>query len=290
LIRKIGIVLQINVLLAAIGWKGDMANKIDWIAARVKWENDPRLTHEALALEIGVSKQAVSGQIKRKGWAKKSIVKTAKSVVKDNSDNSFKTTKKDNKAKSTSMSIPVKKERTEKIHEGEFLHGNSLYKYEYDEQAYKLCLLGATDVELADFFNVDERTVNNWKHDHPCFFQSLQRGKVMADANISERLYQRALGYTHSEEKIFCNMGEVIRANTTKHYPPDTGAIKLWLFNRRSKDWKANVEPPPEDNKSVFPATEVLDALYAKALAQAAERDKFLIGRRERLGIVIDPE
>jgi hypothetical protein len=26
------------------------------------------------------------------------------------------------------------------------------YKEEYNEQAYKLCLLGATDKELADFF------------------------------------------------------------------------------------------------------------------------------------------
>ena len=31
------------------------------------------------------------------------------------------------------------------------------YKEEYNEQVYKLCLLGAKDKELADFFNVEEK-------------------------------------------------------------------------------------------------------------------------------------
>ena len=39
------------------------------------------------------------------------------------------------------------------------------YEEEYNEQAYKLCLLGATDKEIGDFFNVDERTINNWNRD-----------------------------------------------------------------------------------------------------------------------------
>ncbi len=47
-----------------------MTSKIDWIAARTKWESDPKLTHEALARELGVTKQAVTGQVKRKGWSR----------------------------------------------------------------------------------------------------------------------------------------------------------------------------------------------------------------------------
>jgi hypothetical protein len=43
-----------------------------------------------------------------------------------------------------------------------------------------------------------------------------------------------------------------------------------------------------ETNLNVFPPKEVLDAIYQEAMAQAAERDKILIGRRERLGIVIE--
>lgn len=36
----------------------------------------------------------------------------------------------------------------------------SAYQKEYANQALKLCLLGATDKELADFFSVSEQTLN----------------------------------------------------------------------------------------------------------------------------------
>jgi hypothetical protein len=45
---------------------------------------------------------------------------------------------------------------------------------------------------------------------------------------------------------------------------------------------------PQEINLNVFPVKEVLDDIYAKALEQAAEREKMLIGRKERLGILIE--
>lgn len=45
---------------------------------------------------------------------------------------------------------------------------------------------------------------------------------------------------------------------------------------------------PQEINLNVFPAKEVLDGIYEKALEEAAKRDQMLIGRRERLGILIE--
>ena len=46
-------------------------------------------------------------------------------------------------------------------------------KRAYAEQARKLCLLG-TDAELADFFEVSESTINNWKFDYPEFSESIK--------------------------------------------------------------------------------------------------------------------
>lgn len=65
-------------------------------------------------------------------------------------------------------------------------------------------------------------------------------------------------------------------------------AQRYWLNNRRPKDWKDKVEIKEEININAFPPTEVLDAIYEQSLAKAAERDKMLIGRRERLGILIE--
>lgn len=49
------------------------------------------------------------------------------------------------------------------------------YQEAYAEQARKLCLLGYTDAELADFFEVSESTINKWKLDYPEFSESLKR-------------------------------------------------------------------------------------------------------------------
>lgn len=112
------------------------------------------------------------------------------------------------------------------------------YKKEYNEQTFKICLLGATDSDLAGFFNVSESTINKWKLDYPEFSESIRRGKEEADANVANRLYKRALGYSHAEEKIFNDQGSILRADTVKHYPPDTTAAIFWLKNRQPKKWR----------------------------------------------------
>jgi len=51
------------------------------------------------------------------------------------------------------------------------------FQPEFAVQAEKLCRLGATDAELAHFFEVDEATINRWKHVQPDFRASLKRAK-----------------------------------------------------------------------------------------------------------------
>ena len=118
----------------------------------------------------------------------------------------------------------------------------SKYKEEYTEQAYKLCLLGATDKDLADFFGTSEQTINSWKKNQPEFLESIKKGKKIADANVAESLYKRACGYSHPEDKIFNDNGEPLIVPTVKHYPPDTGAAFIWLKNRAGWRDKQDVE------------------------------------------------
>ena len=112
------------------------------------------------------------------------------------------------------------------------------YRKEYAEQARKLCLLGYIDDELGDFFGVSKQTINAWKKDHPEFLDSIMRGKDVADADVAEKLYKRALGYTHKSVKIFNNEGVPMKVEYTEHYPPDTQAASLWLRNRQPNKWR----------------------------------------------------
>jgi hypothetical protein len=112
------------------------------------------------------------------------------------------------------------------------------YKSEYADQVFKLCLLGAIDTELADFFGVSEKTINTWKKKHPEFLQSIKDGKTRADTRVAESLFHRALGYSHPEDRIFNNSGEPMVVETTKRYPPDTTAAIFWLKNRQKDQWR----------------------------------------------------
>jgi len=116
------------------------------------------------------------------------------------------------------------------------------FKEVYCEQARKLCLLGATDKELAGFFETSEQTLNAWKKAHPKFLESITLGKDLADAEVAEKLYRRALGYSHPEDKIFNDSGNPMIVPTVKHYPPDTQAASLWLRNRQPARWRDKID------------------------------------------------
>jgi hypothetical protein len=119
----------------------------------------------------------------------------------------------------------------------------SKYKPEYAEQAYKYCLLGATDKDLSDFFEVDEATVNRWKKDYPEFCKSLKAGKDQADAIIAQKLFHRAKGYRHVDTKFATFEGQITDSQEyMRHYPPDTTAAIFWLKNRQPQKWRDRQE------------------------------------------------
>jgi len=118
----------------------------------------------------------------------------------------------------------------------------SKYKPEFAQQAAKLCALGATDAQLADFFRVSVSTVNLWKSQHPEFSESIKVPKAQADDRVEQSLYRRAMGYEHDETDIRVVAGGIVETPIRKHYPPDTTAAIFWLKNRRPSEWREKVE------------------------------------------------
>ncbi len=112
------------------------------------------------------------------------------------------------------------------------------FKPEYIAQAEKLCLLGATDIEIADFFEVDVRTLYRWKGAYVEFCQALKAGKEVSDNRVERSLFSRANGYEHDEVDIRVVNGQIIQTPIRKFYPPDTTAAIFWLKNRKPADWR----------------------------------------------------
>jgi len=105
-----------------------------------------------------------------------------------------------------------------------------------------LYLDGKTDKQVAKFFKIDLSTLTRWKQKNEKFCISLKDWKIEADKNVEKSLYERAKGYTHDEEQIFCFQGEVVRADTKKHYPPDPTSMIFWLKNRQPEKWRDKQE------------------------------------------------
>jgi transcriptional regulator with XRE-family HTH domain len=134
------------------------------------------------------------------------------------------------------------------------------YRAEFAEQALKLCRLGATDEELADFFGVSKQTLYNWQKARGEFLDSIKKGKLFSDAEVADKLFKRATGYEHPEDDIRAINGEIVITPTVKHYPPDTGAAIFWLKNRQSSKWRDK----PEAEQSGDGMQKVLSDLIAK--------------------------
>lgn len=128
------------------------------------------------------------------------------------------------------------------------------YRPEYDEKARKLSLLGATDEQIADFFEVVPSTLYLWKKEFPSFSESIKVGKLESDMGVVDSLHKSATGYDYIEvqETEGAEGALLKRVTTTKHVSPNTASISLWLRNRQKKLWDTIYRPTYEPSKFEF--------------------------------------
>jgi hypothetical protein len=136
------------------------------------------------------------------------------------------------------------KEKKKPVRKGKKKDGRpSDYRAEFARDAEKLTVIGATEKEMADFFEVSESTIDKWKKKYPMFLRHISRGRITHDLEIGQALRDRAKGYRVKATKIFCSdKGGVTKVPYTEVYPPDTPAIKFWLTNRRPKHFRDKVD------------------------------------------------
>lgn len=118
----------------------------------------------------------------------------------------------------------------------------SKYKPEFAKQAAKLCALGATDADLADFFDVNTSTIWRWTGRYEEFCNALKTAKEQADERVERSLYQRAVGFEHDAVKIMQYEGQPVIVPYREKVAPDTTACIFWLKNRRKDQWRDKQE------------------------------------------------
>jgi len=119
----------------------------------------------------------------------------------------------------------------------------SPYKPEFARIAQRLCRNGATDIEVADILGISVRTFYRWCLLHEEFTAAVRVGKDAADDRVERALYQRAVGYDYTAEKIVTPKGGgPVVMPYMMHVPADVRAAMHWLAIRRPRPWTGGVD------------------------------------------------
>ena len=149
----------------------------------------------------------------------------------------------------------------------------TLYKPEYAAQARKLCRLGATDCEVADFFEIGTTTFYRWRQDHPDFSDAVLEGKELCDDQVERALHRRAVGFEYEAVRVFMPAGakEPLLVPYPVRVLPDVGAAQHWLRFRRPGEWS---DRQPVDDGDELGVQLEKALLRVKAWEQNAAREQ----------------
>lgn len=102
------------------------------------------------------------------------------------------------------------------------------------------CSMAAmTTFEIAEYFGVNEFTLNEWVSKDPEFAIAMRLPRELADERVEKALYHRAVGYRYRAEEIkITEAGDVHRVPVIKQIPPDITAATFWLKNRKGDTWR----------------------------------------------------
>lgn len=115
---------------------------------------------------------------------------------------------------------------------------------------------GLTNEQIAKNIGINVKTLYDWKNKESNICNSLKKGREVADYEVENALYKKALGYNVLLKKTFKlkrieynNDGkkvkeyeELVDGYDEAHISADTTAQIFWLKNRNPRKWRDKVE------------------------------------------------
>jgi hypothetical protein len=149
------------------------------------------------------------------------------------------------------------------------------YLPSHSKDVYRLCLLGASQSQIAEFFDVGPQIIDKWAKLHPAFGSALRRGRMEADAKVAYSMFKRATGQVRLRKKKFATHEGVItdEKDYIEELAPDVSAAKFWLERRMPEQWKGSQDVNLQGDLSVHRdlSDDDLDLLLAQAGLQKPE-------------------
>lgn len=130
---------------------------------------------------------------------------------------------------------PEDKEPKEEITEDELSYRDSILITQIERLASK----GLTNDKIIETIGISRDVFYRRLKNEPYFSYALNKHRNIAVQNVENALYQKCTGFEYTEEQGSA-VGLIMEVK--KKALPDTNAIKFFLSNRRSEDWKMKVE------------------------------------------------
>jgi hypothetical protein len=131
------------------------------------------------------------------------------------------------------------------------------YRPEYAQSARNYCELGATNDQLARFFGVSARTIDNWIVNFRDFGQAVREARVQGDEALWRSCYQRAKGYYYTEKRVVRDADKERVEISTRHCKADLRAFMIWHRNRTQ--WLARTGAIANDGPMPPPSFDVVE-------------------------------
>lgn len=104
---------------------------------------------------------------------------------------------------------------------------------------------GLSNEQIAKNIGISTATVYEWQNKYPEFAEAIKRSKEVADIEVENALFKRAIGYSYTEvtkelvlDKETGERNLVVTKTVKKDVPPDVGAQCFWLKNRKPEMWR----------------------------------------------------
>ena len=111
---------------------------------------------------------------------------------------------------------------------------------------------GLTDEQIFKNLGISRDTFYKYKEKYTDFSDALKKGKEIADIEVENALFKRAIGYRYKEKikevKEIDGKKTVFIKEVEKEMPGDVGAQIFWLKNRKSSKWKDKQDIDLQDN------------------------------------------
>ncbi|WP_335969190.1 transposase [Fusobacterium polymorphum] len=111
---------------------------------------------------------------------------------------------------------------------------------------------GLTDEQIFKNLGISKNAFYVYRNKYNDFNDALKKGKEVADIEVENALFKRAIGYKYKEiikevKEIDGKKSTYIK-EVTKEMAGDVGAQIFWLKNRKSSKWKDKQDIDIEDN------------------------------------------